>query len=183
MRRQCENGGFTLIEVLVVLSLLALIQAWVVPALSETVDAVRVSSSAQAMSGSLMLARSEAVKRNVRVIVCKSVTGERCDAAAAWEQGWIVFHDFNNNGLLDTDESVLHREQALPPSIRLRGNSPVGKYVSYTPYGRTKLTSGAFQAGTFTVCTHSPRRVQARQIVINNAGRVRVAVATLAECI
>jgi type IV fimbrial biogenesis protein FimT len=182
MNTQKWSRGFTLIELLLVLSILTLVQAWVVPALAEMVDSARVNSAAQALSESLMRARSEAIKRNSRVVVCKSSTGASCEAQAGWEQGWIIFHDDNNNAALDADESVLYREVALGSSLRLSGNTPVRDYVSYTPYGRTKMSSGAFQAGTFTVCTKRAKAEFARQVVISAGGRARVAKAAASKC-
>lgn len=182
MGRPGSIRGYTLIEVLMALGLLTLAQVWVVPALAEMLDSVRVNSGAQALSDSLRRARSEAVMRNGRVVICKSAGGRSCESEARWEQGWIMFHDPNNNALLDPDESVLHREEALSSSVRLSGNTPVSNYVSYTPYGRTKLTSGAFQAGTFTVCTQRGESSLARQVIINSGGRPRVAKTTLSLC-
>lgn len=176
------NRGFTLVELLVAVSLLTFAHAWVVPSLAEMVESARVSSGAQAMSETLMRARSEAAKRNSRVVVCKSAAGSACEAASSWEQGWIVFHDVNNNVVRDPDEPLLHREPALASSVRLRGNAPVRNYVSYTPFGRTKLTSGAFQAGTFTVCSQRGKGSIARQVIINSGGRPRVAKATVSAC-
>ena len=41
--------------------------------------------------------------------------------------------------------------------------------------------SGAFQAGTLTVCPESASRVDARQIVISSAGRPRTVKTTVAQ--
>lgn len=182
MKAQTGYGGYSLIELLVALGLLTTLIAWAVPTLTDIVHGASVKSGALALTSSLALARSEAVKRNTRVVMCKSASGSACEAGSDWRQGWIVFHDVNNNGVLDSLEQVLHREGPLPSVLRLTVNTPVSHYVSYNPYGRTKLTSGAFQAGTFTVCAHSGSRVQARQVVINSGGRVRVASAGHAQC-
>jgi len=182
MQLQALHKGYTLVELLVTLSLVTTLLAWAVPTFSDVIHSVRVNAGTQALANSLALARSEAVKRNVRVVMCKSAHGVACEPGAGWEQGWIVFHDLNNNGVVDTGEYVLHREAAMPPALRMSGNTPVSHYVTYTPYGRTKQLSGAFQAGTFTICTNSGRRVQARQVVINNVGRARVANASLTQC-
>lgn len=182
MHLQALHKGYTLIELLVALGLLTSLMAWAVPSLSDVIHAVRVHTGTQALANSLALARSEAVKRNARVVMCKSAQGAACEPGAGWEQGWIVFHDLNSNGVVDAGEHVLHREAAMPTALRMSGNTPVSQYVLYTPYGRTKQVSGAFQAGTFTVCTNSGKRVQARQVVINSVGRARVASASLTQC-
>lgn len=175
-------GGYTLLELLVAMSLILIIGAWAGPAMSEILVSIRMKAGAQAIFDTLELARSEAVKRNGRVVICKSAAGVACERGAAWEQGWIVFQDVNNNAVLDGGESLLHREHALPQALRIRGNTPVQDYVSYTAFGRSKLTSGAFQAGTFTVCANADRSAEARQVIINSAGRPRMSKATPASC-
>jgi type IV fimbrial biogenesis protein FimT len=85
-----------------------------------------------------------------------------------------VFRDSNNNGALDAGEPVVHHTQALPRGFRLTGNQSLASYISFAPSGRTRLVGGAFQAGTLTLCKESAPDLEARQIVINNAGRARV---------
>ena len=63
-----------------------------------------------------------------------------------------MFHDLNNNGTADAGETIVHRSQALPPGFRLSGNLNVARYIAFTPAGRTRLVSGAFQVGTLTLC-------------------------------
>lgn len=177
-----KDRGFTLIELLIVLALAALLQTLATPALSALADGARVRSAAQALHGSLLLARGEAIKRNGRVVLCKSADGMSCAPAGGWEQGWIVFHDLNNNAAFEAGEAVLLREAALPATLRLTGNSLVKSYVSYTPMGVTQTLSGGFQAGTLTACRQSDAPTQGRQIVISSGGRVRTQKAALGSC-
>jgi type IV fimbrial biogenesis protein FimT len=179
-RSRCE--GFTLIELLVVLTLLVVLQTLAVPAMSAVADSIRVQSVTQSFFSNLQFTRSEAIKRNARVVLCKSDTGLRCVRTGGWEQGWIVFQDVNNNAQVDAGEPVLQRELALVGALRLTGNTQVESYISYTPLGHTSTTSGAFQAGTFTVCRRSTTQTEARQIVISSAGRVRTQKVTLNQC-
>lgn len=176
------SGGVTLIELLVVLAIVAVLQTLAAPALSGVANAMRITAGTNTFFSSVHLARSEAIKRNARVVLCKSATGDACASTGGWEQGWIVFHDANNNAALDVGEVLLLREQALPHPIRLAGNSQVASYVSYTPMGTTSLTSGAFQAGTLTLCPQSATRVEARQIVISSTGRPRTVKAMVDQC-
>lgn len=176
------SGGVTLIELLVVLALVAVFQTLAAPALSGVANSMRITAAVNTFFSSIHLARSEAIKRNVRVVLCKSATGDACASTGGWEQGWIVFHDANNNASLDAGEVLLLREQALPYPVRLAGNSQVASYVSYTPMGSTSLTSGAFQAGTLTICPQSATRVEARKIVISSAGRPRTVKAMVDQC-
>ena len=174
MRNQRSGSeGVTLIEVLVVLVILAVLQTLAMPAVSSVLNSARLGSVSQSLFHHLQLTRSEAIKRNARVVLCKSATGANCTRTGGWEQGWIVFHDANNNAMVDAGERILVHEPALSGAVKLTGNTFVESYVSYTPLGQTSLTSGAFQAGTLTVCRASEARSQAKQIVISSTGRVR----------
>ena len=182
MNKRYGCAGFTLVELMVVVAVVAILQSLAAPAFSDMVSSVKQTTAINSLFSSLILARSEAIKRNSRAVLCKSANGTTCTTTGGWEQGWIVFHDANNNADLDTGEAILSREQAQSKLIRLTGNSPVANYVSYTPMGTTSYTSGAFQAGTLTVCTESATPVNALQIVISSAGRPRMAKTTVAQC-
>jgi type IV fimbrial biogenesis protein FimT len=169
---QSNSSGVTLTELLVVLVLVAVLLAMGAPAMSTMADSVRLTSGANTFFSSVLLARSEAAKRNGRVVLCKS-SGGGCVSTGGWEQGWIVFHDANNNAALDWGEVLLLKEPGLSNGLRLRGNIQVADYVSYTPTGAARLTTGAFQAGTLTVCPQAATPVAARQIVISATGRPR----------
>ena len=182
MGDRVRSAGFTLIELAMVVALVATLYSLAAPALSGMANSMRLTMAVNSLFSSLLLARSEAIKRNSRTVVCKSATGETCSITGGWEQGWIVFHDANNNASVDTGEVILSREQALPHPVQLTGNGPVSSYVSYTAMGTTTYPSGAFQAGTFTVCTKSLTTVAAREIKINISGRPRTLKTMVQDC-
>jgi len=181
-RPRLRPHGFTLVELLVVMAIAAILAGVAVPSMRDLVKSMRLTSATNDLFGSLMLARSEAVKRNDRVVLCKSTDGTSCAQAGGWEQGWLVFHDANNNGQREGAEEIVQRAQALSSELRLGGNIYVAKYISYTPDGVSKLISGAFQSGTITLCNASSRPGPARQIVLSPAGRPRVQKTTAASC-
>jgi type IV fimbrial biogenesis protein FimT len=174
--------GATLTELLVVLAIAAILVALAIPGFASLVHSSRLSAATTELLVSLHLARSEAIKRNARTVICISANGSTCASGGGWHQGWLIFHDANNNAALDPGETVIHASQALPASIRLTGNSTVSKYVSYSPSGGTKSVTGAFQAGTLTVCNESATSTPGRRVVISSTGRPRVAKAVLASC-
>lgn len=176
------RNGWTLIEMLVVLAVVGLLGSLATSTMAAIRESARLGALANDVFGTLRLARSEAIKRNTRVTACKSASGMDCAGEGAWHQGWIVFEDRDADGLVDPDEAVIQRVTAMVDGFRLSGNSMVGSYVSYTPTGRTRTLSGAFQAGTLTLCRASAEPVQARALVINHAGRVRVERRQLASC-
>ena len=78
MGTQSGCAGFTLIELLVVVALAAILQSLAAPALSGMVNSMRLTTAVNSLLSSLHLARSEAIKRNSRAVVCKSASGDAC---------------------------------------------------------------------------------------------------------
>ncbi|MDO8437169.1 MAG: GspH/FimT family pseudopilin [Nitrosomonadaceae bacterium] len=171
-----SSWGFALTELMVTLSVSAILLAVSVPAFNQAMVSNRLTAYANDMFATLALARSEAIKRNRRVVLCKSSDdGQTCAAMGGWEQGWIVFVDLDNDANRVASELIVYKIPALPNGYALNGNTSISSYVSYDPQGMTKLASGAFQAGTFTLCPPAPAASgHGRKIVISASGRSRV---------
>lgn len=175
-----KQSGATLLELLAVLVVSAILLGIGIPSFSSFSRNSRLASVTNAFIASLHLTRSEAIKRRSRAVMCISATGSSCASSGDWHQGWMIFHDANNNAELDSDEAVIQNWQALSAGIRLTGNSPVSRYISYAPDGGSKQISGAWQAGRLTVCSEPGSSGSAREIIISSTGRVRTIV--LAAC-
>ena len=175
--------GFTLLELIVVLAIGSVLMSVTVPALTGMLNTQRATSTVNAFFVSLNLARSEAIKRNGRAVMCKTADGVSCTSSGGWEQGWMVFHDANNNAALDAGEVVIQRQGPASRGMRLTGNSSVANYVSFSPSGTAKLTSGAFQAGTFTLCAAYTSSTDVRQIVLSGTGRSRTQKGVASNCV
>jgi type IV fimbrial biogenesis protein FimT len=174
--------GFTLVEILTVLAIMAVLVSVSLPALGTAADSVKLSSASNAFFSNLHLARSEAINRRGRVVLCKSADGLSCAEDGGWHQGWLMFHDANDNAALDSGETVIQRAEALDASLRLTGNLNVAKYISFAPSGAAKLVGGGFQAGTLTACRRSAEGGEARQIILNAVGRPRLIKTSVAIC-
>lgn len=177
-----RSRGYSLVEVLVTLLVLSVLISLSVVGFRSVGNSMQLTAATNSFITNLNLARSEAIKRNQRVVLCKSSDGVVCSSSGGWHQGWIVFHDANNNGQREAGESVVWRVENLGAEVRVNGNLSVSRYVSYSPTGETRLPSGAFQAGTVTVCRQSPEGTDARQIVLNAVGRARVQTTTVDSC-
>lgn len=164
--------GTTLAELLVVLAVAASVLALAVPGLSRQLLSRQISSVTNEFLAALHLARSEAVKRSSRAVVCPSSDGTHC-SGDGWSKGWLIFHDVNNNAQRDEGEAVLHTRPSLPQAISVMASKPISTYISYAATGGTLLVSGAWQAGTLTLCGKAGSSQVARQIVINSTGRPR----------
>jgi type IV fimbrial biogenesis protein FimT len=177
-----KQSGATLLELMVVLALSAILLTMGIPSFTSLLQANHLTSAANALVSSLHLTRGEAIKRNARVAMCPSLTGISCADGGGWHQGWVVFHDANNNAALDATEAVIQTQPAMRAGFRLTGNEPVSRYISYSPTGSARLISGAWQFGTLTVCNVSASSDTARQIIISSTGRPRTVKVVLASC-
>jgi type IV fimbrial biogenesis protein FimT len=184
LRRRARRAeqGLTLIELLVTLAIAAVLLASAAPPMSRLLHSVNLSTTSNALLSSLRLARSEALRRGARVAMCRSSDGASCATAGGWEQGWIVFHDLNANGLLDPGENLIQRVDALGGGLVLRGNAQLGAAVTFTGMAGMRTVAGGLQAGTFTICRPLDVPAVARQIVIGSGGRARVVQVTLDTC-
>jgi type IV fimbrial biogenesis protein FimT len=153
-----------------------------VPSFANMIASLRITAATNSFLAGLLLARSESIKRHTRVVLCKSADGSTCAEAGDWDQGWIVFQDTDDDASRSPSELLIWREPPLDAGIRLSGNSSVASYVSFAPTGGTKLASGAFQAGTLTVCNRRSNGFTGRQIVVNAVGRPRIQKVTVPAC-
>lgn len=156
------------------LGIAASMLAMVAPSFLAMQDALELRLASYDLFTGLHLARSEAIKRNARVVICKSPDAERCSIAGGWEHGWIVFQDANNDALRQPEEDLISQHQTQRSRMHITGNGNVRNYVSFTATGNTRLISHAFQAGTVTVCPLESPDLAARQLVINSTGRMRM---------
>jgi len=168
-------SGFTLIELMVVVAIVAVIGVFAVPAFVSFIENNRIKTQSSEFLSSLALARIEAVKRSIPVVVCPGTTSG-C-SGSAWEDGWVVFADTNANGTPDSGETSLAVHGALAGSNELRGNTPLANRISFYPDGLvSELDDG--DAGAFTLCLPadaSNRWDRSRIILVSIIGRTRIA--------
>ena len=164
-------GGFTLVELLIGLTLAALLCAIALPFYGEWIADYQVRNNAELLAGTMNIARAEAIKRGRRVNLCKSADGRQCATAGGWEVGYVVHVDADRDGDIDAGEAALRVQQPATPGITIRGNRPVADYVSYTSLGSARLLNGGLQMGTLTVCKSGRPAID---VVLANSGRARL---------
>ncbi|MBF7730239.1 GspH/FimT family pseudopilin [Pseudomonas sp. N040] len=168
-----NSHGFTLVEALVVLAAIATISSTAIPAFGRIMHAQQLTSASNRLVGAFILARTEAIKRRTAVLI------ESTDDD--WSNGWSVYADLDGNGSQDSGEPLLLQVADLPGGLKIQGNSPVRRYIRYTPDGSAKFQGGGFQAGTLNICDQAGE-LPARQLILSATGRVRRNKAPTSAC-
>ena len=102
------QNGFTLIELMITISLLAVLITLGVPALQSTTRSNTVVAKSNSFLSAVRIARSEATKRRDSVIICASDTQTNCNNANGWSDGWVVFVDDGiTAGVFDAGEDII----------------------------------------------------------------------------
>ncbi|WP_422446855.1 GspH/FimT family pseudopilin [Endozoicomonas sp. ALB091] len=157
--------GVSLIELLVSLSIAAILIAASAPSMKTLIVNNRIDNVADELYGSLMLARSEAVKRQRTVSLCSTVDDLTCDESnAGWHHGWLIFTDERDDGLLNDSDQVIRRVTGQSELISILWNR--GYSLRFNSRGQTR------QAGTFQVCDQDSNS-DAKAIIISMTGRLR----------
>ncbi len=167
-----RGAGFTLVELLIVLTILGIVLGIGVPGFRQTGETARMRTQMQGMLGDILFTRSEAIKRNQTVVMCPSRLGsggER-DCAGVFRDGWVVFPDNNRNRELDADEPVLRAAPALRAGLSITnraGSVDAAEKIVYRPDGSSRRNR------TLMFCSVARPDIESFNIVLNIIGRPR----------
>ena len=142
--------GFTLVEALVVIAMLAIVVTMAAPSFASLIGTMNSKSAAFDLINDLTLARSEAIKRN-RAVTVQAVGG-------AWANGWEVV----------ADAETLRARPALSSALTISG-APA--QLQFRPNGRVSDDTAPENLAWSIGSTYSG--VTARCVVISPTGSAR----------
>ncbi len=160
--------GLTLLELIISVAITTIMIGITVPVTGNIISTNRISGQVNELRGGLALTRSEAIRRNQHVVICKSIDGNACSKRGRWDMGWIVYADENRNRKRDDDEEIILIRNRNNTGYRIDYRAFGSKnYVAYRPTGFTKTN------GTFIVC-NAQNANYARALILTKTGRVRL---------
>jgi type IV fimbrial biogenesis protein FimT len=183
MKTRSKSHGFTLPELMITMGVIAILLSVAVPSMSNMVKDNRLSGQLNSVMADIHLARSEAVKRDVRVILCRSVDPDisipTCSGAERnWSTGYLVFtgEDGNNTYQAGTD-TLIRRGQPAQEGVKLRTTLVWNNNLEINPNGTLN------EGGTATMAMCDDRgKTNGRQITIPLTGIPRMYSANIASC-
>lgn len=165
--------GFTAIELMVTVSIVAVLMAIAAPSFTTLIESWRVRQATEQLQSTLSYARSEAIKRSGLVAIqklpnhtngCTSASGNR-----DWDCGWIVCHDTNANGACNPNEPVLQRIDA-PTNVQV-SRTGGGASIKLNRWG---LVDGTWLGFSLVPLDKSTTHPGARGVCMSSGGRIRV---------
>ena len=159
-----SNKGFSLIELMVTVSIVAVVAAIGAPNMKSMIENNARPSEANRLLGALRFARGEAVKRRMTVTLKTNGTSR------SWAEGWEIY----TNTLFDADCNItdergytafsntctnarLRSDSEVSSSIRITGDSTTATYISFDRDGMLlplPPAAMAAAAAEFVVCNH-----------------------------
>lgn len=170
-----QTLGFTAIELLIVITILAVLTALAGPSFGPLIERWRTNQAVNNMTSTLYAARSEAIKRGGKVSVRKIANGtDGCTFASTnqeWSCGWVIFVDADEDGNLDAGEEVLQTFQA-PTNVNVM-NLATGGVASFQVNRWGRINN--FGAASFAITPRSTGAASpaATAICVSAGGRIR----------
>jgi type IV fimbrial biogenesis protein FimT len=165
-----KQFAFSLTELLVTLSISFILLGSSAPLFTGILMNNRVVTISNDLLTALQIARSEAIKRNQDVTLCKSSDSQSC--GGNWSDGWIIFSDIDHDRRLDLHDgdTLINIKKFSSLTYDISWNAfRSDNYIQYNAHGFIHSNNG-----TFKLCPPDNNVHYARAIIINRVGRARV---------
>lgn len=132
-------SGFTAIELMVTLTVLAVLVSLAVPSFKELVAAQRLRTASFDLRSDLVFARSEALKRNQNVTIAPRLDG-------GWQTGWVV--------ILDSTATELRTRNGVGAGVTVDSAADA---ITFNGGGRVSSPAGTVQIDLAAAAAHIAR--------------------------
>lgn len=152
-----HSRGFSLVELMVAITVAAILAVIAVPNLRNAIRRNNVSNGSNTLLASISYARTEAISRGVFVSICPSTNGTSCDASSKdYSVGWLVYSYTPGNGAANAAyDSTKSSNLLLRRTNALKGVAITAKdtnIVSFDQQGQLKLPGTTTPSTIFMTC-------------------------------
>ncbi len=156
--------GFTLLELIVTLSIAIILTSIAIPSFSSSIITNRIASNVNGFLGAIHMARSEAIKQGTDMELCvKNAAGDGCAAGGSWNQGWLIRE-------VAQPTNIVLAHDALKDKYSLKGSAEVASSIRFSPSGETSLAATA----SFSFCYNNTPDNYSKIVEINRFGMAKV---------
>lgn len=182
-----KNHGFTLVELMIVISIVGLLMSIAVPSMRTYISNSAANSLGNTLLIDIMYARNHAISNTVivKMLPLDPRTGARsyepdepASAGVNWGLGWLIFVDTNDNDELDNDEFIIRQQNSFGLSAHI--SSGPGDHITSgteaildanSPIGFDSLGFPS-SVGVLSVATNGCAGPNGQYIQINQIGQV-----------
>ena len=159
-----KSKGFSLLEVLVTMSVVVILATVGVPLFKETIQRSNADAAITSFARAFSFARVQAINLGQEVTVCHLSDANACDGN--WTETLSIFIDLNGDAKVNGDDHILQQVSAIGSNDHLV--TTAGTSVRFAQSGQ--LSSGN---STFIYCPASVTSPYAKGLVISMTGRIR----------
>lgn len=172
-------NGFSLLELMITLSVAAILLVIAVPSFRGLMNRSRVSSASNELLSSLAYARTEAVTRGQLVSMCPSTDDKSCSGDATFEPGWIVYTypagAASAGKTYNDGKDLLLRATTARTGVSVRAKS--SDVITFGQQGQLKPSTPltfvtCYRTGDGTDAGESTAEVPGTQLDVNGSGSV-----------
>lgn len=170
-----QQFGFSFLELIIVLSISAVLLAMAVPSLQSFVGDSEITTTSNHFVHSLQTARSEAIKRAGPVGVCPSadpLADEPVCGGDDYTNGWIVFSDDNGNGTRENTDPIILQTAERSPAFTFTPDAVFAQRVYFGESGTSVNPAGIPLSGSVRIDFAGNEK---RDIAIAANGRITTA--------
>ena len=173
MKLKNHLKGFTLIELLVTMTVLVIVITIGVPSFQNLIKNNRLRTTTNTLVLDINYARSEAVKRGMKVVLCRSSNPQAVNPSCSgntreWSSGWLLFASQDSNSIYDTGTDVLlKRTEINAAGISIIANTNADSSLTFNSDGSK---AGAISDAKYAVCDDRDNSY-GREITVINTGR------------
>ncbi len=166
MKQHCQ--GFTLIELIITLSIISILSAYGLPNYREFKLNQSMTQEINRLSSTINFARSQSIIIGQHVVLCASQSFTACDGNSQWHGGWMVFIDSNQDRVFNHHDQMLLNENNMNTGLQAKASL-------YRPTIRFNRTG--FAPGTNLTIRFCDERgaEHGKAIIVSNVGRPRIA--------